>query len=74
MKDPVARYLRNRAERGGHPVAVGELDGLAQVVAIPILAESAELGATLASLAANPLTVVSSSSGGRATGSVPGMT
>ncbi len=53
MKDPVAKYLRNRAEREGRPVAVGELEGLAQVVVVPILAESAELEATLASLAAN---------------------
>ena len=53
MKDVVAKYLRNRAERRGRPVAVGELEGLDRVVAIPILAESAELEATLASLAAN---------------------
>ncbi|MDK1021157.1 MAG: hypothetical protein QGD90_05930 [Candidatus Hydrogenedentes bacterium] len=55
MKDPVAKYLRNRAERRGRPVTVGEVEGLAQVVVIPILAESAELEATLASLAANTL-------------------
>ena len=54
MKDPVAKYLENRAEPGGRPVAVGELEGISQVVAIPILAESAELEAMLASLAENP--------------------
>jgi hypothetical protein len=46
-------YLERRADRNRRPLECGSLDGVSQVVVIPVLAEGAWLFRTLTSLAAN---------------------
>jgi hypothetical protein len=48
------KYLKKRADLDRWPLTSGELDGIAQVVVIPVLAERAFLFHTLESLGANP--------------------
>jgi len=48
------KYLRKRADLDRWPLASGDLEGIAQVVVIPVLAERAFLFRALESLGANP--------------------
>ena len=50
----IRRYLDKRADLASRPLVSAYLDGIGQVVAIPVLAEKEHLFQTLASLAANP--------------------
>lgn len=52
-KDSIVRYLERRGDLESRPLVSGELDGIEQVVVIPVLAERDNIEGVLQSLAAN---------------------
>ena len=50
----IRRYLDRRADLASRPLVCDTLEGVSQIVVIPLLAERENIAATLASLARNP--------------------